>query len=345
MRKIGICGFFSFKEEDYTGQLVKTREIYYQLQKNFGEENVSFVDTYHWKKNPLKLLLECFKLARECQAILFLPAHKGVKVFIPLFQMLNNLFHRDLHYVVVGGWLPELLASNTKLKNKVRKLKGVYVETQVMVNALERLGLNNVVCIPNFKHLDVLKEDELVYPEGEPYKLCTFSRVMKEKGIEDAIKAVIEVNNAVGRVSYCLDIFGKIDDGYQDRFEILRKGFPDYIVYRGVVQFDKSVEVVKEYFALLFPTQYKGEGFAGTILDAYAAGVPVIATDWRYNAEIIHDKLDGLIYDFQQPGILRNILLKVQDNPSEIINMKRNCIKRARDYSPENIFGKLLEYL
>lgn len=53
MKKIGICGFFSFKEEDHGGQTVKTRELYYRLQKEYGDENVSVVDTYHWKENSL----------------------------------------------------------------------------------------------------------------------------------------------------------------------------------------------------------------------------------------------------------------------------------------------------
>lgn len=124
------------------------------------------------RKTLYKLLLNCFNLSRKCQAILILPASNGVKVFVPLFQMLNKLFNRDLHYIFVGGWLPALLATNLELKNKVSKLKGVYVETQLMVNALEKLGLENVICVPNFKQLGVLKEGELVYPDVEPYKLC-----------------------------------------------------------------------------------------------------------------------------------------------------------------------------
>ncbi|MFR3494185.1 MAG: glycosyltransferase [Blautia sp.] len=56
---------------------------------------------------------------------------------------------------------------------------------------------------------------------------------------------------------------------------------PQYIRYKGMVPFNQSTEVLKNYDALLFPTYYEGEGFAGTIIDAFAAGLPVIASDWK----------------------------------------------------------------
>lgn len=62
-----------------------------------------------------------------------------------------------------------------------------------------------------------------------------------------------------------------------------------------MVPFNQSTEVLKNYDALLFPTYYEGEGFAGTIIDAFAAGLPVIASDWKYNSEIIKQGITGVI--------------------------------------------------
>ncbi len=110
---------------------------------------------------------------------------------------------------------------------------------------------------------------------------------MKEKGIEDAVNAVENVNQKYGRTVFSLDIYGQIDDGYREKFEALQKQFPPYINYSGLISFDKSVETPKDYFALLFPTYYNGEGFAGTLIDAMAAGTPVIASDWKCNGEVV----------------------------------------------------------
>ena len=111
-----------------------------------------------------------------------------------------------MHYVVIGGWLPQLLERNNLLTIKLKKFDGIYVETHFMIKALQKLGLQNIRYLPNFKRLDILKEDQLVYCTSEPYKLCTFSRVIKEKGIEDAINSVKSINDNLGRIVYTLDI-------------------------------------------------------------------------------------------------------------------------------------------
>lgn len=86
---------------------------------------------------------------------------------------------------------------------------------------------------------------------------------MQEKGIADAVKTVIEVNQSLGRTIFSLDIYGQVDENQTDLFEKLRKIFPYYIRYGGLIPFDRSVETLKEYFALLFPTYYEGGRFCG----------------------------------------------------------------------------------
>jgi glycosyltransferase involved in cell wall biosynthesis len=343
--RIGICGHFGGELEFFDGQTIKTKILFTELKDFLGSKEVIAVDTYNWRKAPYNLLASCIKLIKHSDNIIILPAQNGIKIFMPLFAVLNRRYKKKLHYVVIGGWLPEFVGNKKHLLKHLTQFNNIFVETRTMQNNLKLLGLNNVSILPNFKRLRILKEDELVLKYSEPYRLCTFSRVMKEKGIEDAIEAVIAINNTVGRIVYCLDIYGQIDYGYRGRFEHLQKDFPDYIEYKGVVDFDKSVDVVKKYFALLFPTYYEGEGFAGTILDAFAAGVPVIATNWRYNAEIIQDRVDGFIYDYKKPEMLKEILLEIHDKPINLINMKKNCLKRAKDYSPDYVIKNLIQNL
>lgn len=97
---------------------------------------------------------------------------------------------------------------------------------------------------------------------------------MKEKGIEDIIHAVEDINEKYGSKKFALDIYGQIDEGYRDSFESMIKKFPDYIRYCGTVPFDKSTEALKNYFALVFPTRFYTEGIPGTIIDAYASRCP-----------------------------------------------------------------------
>ena len=327
-----MIGHFGFGKELLNGQTIKTKTVTAELEKQLGVEQVLKIDTHGGAGVLPKVICQMAKAFRSCENIIIFPAHNGVRVFVPLCVFFNRFHQRKLHYVVIGGWLDNLLGKHGALIGLLKKFAGIYVETQSMQRALNQRGLSNVVVMPNFKNLHVLDKSELVYSTGKPYRLCTFSRVMKEKGIEDAIEAVKKINESHEEVLFELDIFGQVDDGQLQWFENLEAGFPKYIRYGGFVPFDKTVDVLKNYYALLFPTYYSGEGFAGTLLDAMAAGVPVVASDWKYNSEIVIPGKTGILVKAMDREILVQALESTLDDWWNA--MKVSCIKEARKHSP-----------
>lgn len=167
---------------------------------------------------------------------------------------------------------------------------------------------------------------------------------MREKGIEDAIKAVKAVNESIGFQAYSLDIYGQIDNLQTEWFEDLQKKFPSYIRYGGLVPFDKSVDVLKDYFALLFPTYYEGEGFAGTLIDAFSAGVPVIASDWKYNAELVNENV-GFVYPTGDQLAFVDILKAMAVDPTLLLCKKRLCLIEADKYKIDKAVQILVEQI
>lgn len=345
MKKAAVIGHFAFGREYLDGQTVKTKILAEELKNHLGEKEVTSIDTHGGAKAMPKILLKCLSALKKHENVVSLPAQNGVKIVVPWLVFFNKFFHRKLHYVVIGGWLSEFLKNKKGLVKKLGKLDGIYVETTSMKNALEEMGFDNIVVMPNCKKLDILKEDEIVYPKGEPYKLCTFSRVMKEKGIEDAVNAVKAVNEHYGRTVYKLDIYGQVDGGQTEWFEKLKSEFPDYVTYGGLVPFDKSVEVLKNYFALLFPTKYFTEGIPGTFIDAYAAGVPVITALWMNSGDVFEDGVQGYGYEFGKTEELERILKDVAANVESFNDIKLNCTVKARDYLPETAVKKLIQNL
>ena len=337
-----VIGHFAFGKERFNGQTVKTKIVTDELARQLGNAEVIKIDTYGGKITLLKAPFQSLKALKRSQNVIIFPAHNGVRVYVPLLSFFKRFFkNRKLHYVVIGGWLPQFLNSHKSLIKKLKRFECIYVETNTMKRALEDYGFTNVIVMPNCKNLKILNPEELVYPESLPYKLCTFSRVTKEKGIEDAVNAVKQVNEEMGKLVYTLDIYGQVDTGQSQWFDDLKANFPPYVNYCGVVNYDKSVDVLKDYFALLFPTYYKGEGFAGTLLDAFAAGVPVIASDWKYNSEIVNENV-GFIFPTSDEDSLVNILYAIVNDPSVILNKKVNCLKETEKYLPENVINILL---
>ena len=343
MYKVGICGHFGGNHAFVDGQTVKTKVLKEELELILGTGQVMCIDTYNWKRNRLKLFFQCFLLLIKCNNIIILPAQHGVKVFVPFFSLLNKIFRRRIHYFVVGGWLPLLINQKRLLVKFLKLFDNIFVETAFIKNSLNANGLTNIQIIPNFKNLKIIKEEELQTNFSKPYKLCVFSRIMKEKGIEDAIEVISKINSSCNGVVCVLDIYGPINSEYEKEFSLLIKSSPDYINYKGVVDFNSSVEVLKNYYLLLFPTKSKTEGIPGTIIDAYAAGVPVVASKWNSAEEIVIAGKTGYVYEFDDITSFTIILEKIFDKPDVIKKMKKECIKKAKDFTPRSvIIEKLL---
>lgn len=343
MKKVCVIGHFGFGKNLLNGQTVKTKIVTNELNKVLGEENVMKIDTHGGLLALFKLPFQAFRAMRKCENIVILPAHNGLRILTPLLSFYKKFFKRKIHYLVIGGWLVKYIQKKKRLEKKLKKFNGIYVETNTMKSNLEKLGFDNVIVLPNCKELIPLPEEELRSEYTEPYRLCTFSRVMEEKGIEDAVNVIREINNEYGRTVLSLDIYGQVDANQIEWFDELQKKFPDYIKYGGAVPFDKSVETLKDYFALLFPTKFYTEGIPGTIIDAYAAGVPVISAKWESYDDVIDDGVTGLGYEFDNLDELKRTLKETVLAPQRIIDLKSNCIRKANEFLPKEVVGKLVE--
>ena len=342
MQKVCVCGHFGGNNNFLDGQTVKTKNIYKSLSERYDEKEIDKIDTYNWKKHPISFFGKCIKKMKNSENMIILPAHNGVKVFIPLFTLLKKIYHRKIIYVVIGGWLPDVLKNRKLLTRRIKRVDKILVETTNMKRKLNELGLNNVEIMVNFIDIVPIKLDELKYNYEKPYKLCTFSRVMKEKGIEDAIKIIKEINEEANEIVYSLDIYGPIDSKYIEEFEELEKEFPKYINYKGCVDSNKSVEVLKNYYILLFPTRFMTEGIPGTIIDSLFAGVPVVASKWENYMDILSENENCYLYDMNDIGKLKNILKYVEDTEN-VVKLKESTLKSSSKFNKNNAIKVLIK--
>ena len=338
MKQASVIGHFAVGLSYLDGQTIKTKIVTEELKKSFGADSIDIYDTHGGMKALIKAPFWVWKALKNSKNVIILPAHKGLRVFGRLLPMFRRFFkNRKIHYVVIGGWLPRKLEKEKGLAKALKKFDGIYVETETMKKALSDMGFRNILIMPNCKQLTALSESELVYQNNVPYKLCTFSRVNKEKGIETATDVVCKVNDALGYQAYTLDIYGPIDPTQTQWFDELKTNkFKNGIQYCGCVPADQSVEVLKNYFALLFPTHYSTEGIPGTIIDAYAAGVPVISAKWQSFSDVVEDGVTGVGYEFDSEEALECTLMNSLNNTEKLNDMKVNCLKKSLEYLPCN---------
>ena len=341
-KKITIIGHFGGKENILDGQTIKTKILYEELS-NVTDWKIQKVDTYYKSRNPIKLLFDTFKCLLCTKDIIVLLSGNGMKFYFPLLSFFAIKFHKNIYHDVIGGNLDLYVSKYPKFKKYLNSFQVNWVETEGMKRKLIDQGINNCEVMPNFKRLTIADIDFNEMHFTEPYRFCVFSRVMKEKGVEDAIEAIETINKEAGRDICTLDIYGRIDDSYVERFEQILKTVTKAIQYKGMVPYDKSVEAIKDYYALLFPTYWKGEGFPGTIVDAFSAGLPVIATDWNANNEIIDNFKTGIIYPNHNLKSLYDCLLWSCNHKNEMLSMRKECLNKALEYYPERYIKTIKE--
>lgn len=346
MKKVAIIGKFHTENGLVAdGQTVKTNILTQELERVFGTDQVTRISTFDWKKNPFSLFFKSIVAVSKHENVMFLTDEGGIKIFPTLLRLANFRKKCKLHYYVVGGWLSRYLDRSEPATKKLKKLDAVYVEIPAMLRELEERGFENGVLVNKFRRLNPASSDEIDLNPKPPFKLCYFSRVNKEKGVEEAVSAVKLANERAGYVKYTLDIFGFINDYYQEQFQLLQKDFPDYISYKGVVDFQHSSKVLKDYFAMLFPTYFASEGYPNTIVDSFAAGLPVIATRWNYNADIVQDNIDGVLVDVGNVEQIADAVDKLSGDMEAYRLMRLTCLARCAEYQPENAINKVIDHL
>ena len=340
-KRIAIIGHFGGKENFLDGQTIKTKVFYDEFKRIDGVQ-IKKVDTYYKNHNSIKLIWDFFRATLTCKYVIVLVAENGMKTLFPLLYFCSRYLKKRIYHSVIGASLAQRVVTYKNFKKYLNSFCVNWCETIGLVKKLHELGVPNAELLYNCKRLIPISENEIVEVCEKPHRLCTFSRVMCEKGIEDAIYAVKSINDKYAETVYTLDIYGQIDPEQTEWFEKLQQIFPSYIQYRGAISYDKSVDVLKDYFALLFPTRYWTEGVPGTIIDAYAAGLPVIASKWE-NFDNIIDKETGVGYDFNCPESLVCVLNDIQCNPKEFLEKKVNCIERYQEFSPDTIIKRVLQ--
>lgn len=343
MKEITVLGHFAYGRNLANGQTIKTKVVTEAMREHFGADSIKTADTHGGWRFLLRLPFIALHTLFRSRHIVMMPGPKGVLAIIPVFLLFNLFFRRKIHYVVIGGWLPSHAKKNSIFRTFLRHIDHIYLETTKMKKSMDAMHLDNTCVMPNCKKLDIVSSDYVNKQNTPPYLLCTFSRVIKEKGIEDAVSAVNECNRRMGKAVFHLHIYGQVEE--PEWFDALMKRLPAEIQYKGLIAHNDSTRVLKDYFALLFPTYYHGEAFAGTLIDALAAGLPVIASDWHDNPELVIPDETGILFPVHSVGALTDILLDVAHHPQKLNDMRSQCIKRAHNYLPEialqPLFGNL----
>ena len=167
------------------------------------------------------------------------------------------------------------------------------------------------------------------------------SRIMPEKGCDYIIEAARLLNEKGYANSFTIDFYGKVDAGYKESFERGVEAI-DNISYHGLLNL-KSKEGYDElatYHAMLFPTYWRGEGLAGVFIDAFIAGLPVLASDWAHNAEAIKNDELGILYPVHDVKALTHTMERCILGEINLEDMAVKARKEASRYDVAQVLNE-----
>ncbi|MGZ3862879.1 MAG: glycosyltransferase family 4 protein [Bacteroidia bacterium] len=162
--------------------------------------------------------------------------------------------------------------------------------------------------------------------QNRPLKLLYAGTVTQRKGI----KYLLETMEKFPRKDVELHIIGNVF-GAREAFEKYKSNY----IYHGPVSQQELFERYTEYDALVLPTVF--EGFALVIIEAMAAGLPVITTPNCIGPDIIEEDRNGYLVPVRDVQKLTEAISKLRGKTgAEFLAMSENARRSAQYFTWEN---------
>ena len=336
--KVLVFGYFGKKSQIQEGQSVKTRNVS-RLLREMGCLVDEF-DTESFRYDKLAIFKMILRLSK-CEKLCLLPAYNNLKFVFPFLFVLSALFRYDIYLFTIGGSLHNYLKSLPIHRWMVRRIKRVFNETHLLGTLLyDMYGFTNIEYCPNVKFV---KYSPLKHHIDGELHLVFLARIMMEKGIDTIFNYAAWLSKR-SRHNVFIDFYGMVNSKDKRYFDEQIAKY-DFVAYMGIAQQTEIPQILEKYDAMLFPTHFQTEGIPGSVIDAYNAGIPVIASDWMYARELIEDGKTGIIIPFEDNQENFNFTCEeLLHDKEKLDSLKDNAQIKAAEYQAENAKRILNKY-
>lgn len=175
-----------------------------------------------------------------------------------------------------------------------------------------------------------------------PVRLVYLGRISEIKGLHLLLQAM----NKVASKNWLLDIYGQTEEEhYANTCKELAKKNSDRIFFKQVLLPGEVLEVLQQYDALVFPSVIE-EMVGLVVMEAFAAGIPVIGSDSKGIAEQVTDGVNGFLFKSGSSASLVTLLKKVLDDPAMLHKLGQN-IQMPPDFTvvAKQVYDAYMRYL
>ncbi len=318
------------KRERLDGETTKCNLLKEYLD-NISEIELTSIDTDNWQKRAPHLIKQVLSSYHKNDIIVVSAANRGARIILTFLYKIKS--HKPLYYFVVGGSLAQDIEKHHWKIHPYQKATKIYVESNNLKIALEKHGIKNVEVVNNFKKIQTFTSQ---YKKTKNIKFVFYGRVIKEKGIEEAIKLINKLNTE--NIASSLDIYGQCGNEYLKK---LQTSFGNSIKYHGALIPNNKTEyeTLSKYDIFILPTEYHGECLPGALIDAYIAELAVIVSNWKYAKEYVEDNKNGNIFQYgNYDDMYKKTIELICGN--DIQKYKQRSKELAQQYNVESVLLK-----
>lgn len=337
--KVILIGAINEGNVPTCGETMKNQLFIKRFKELF--DKVITVDTLNWKKRPWILVRLFFVLLLNRGAKVIISASGAASYLISILYYIP--LKKDVYFWVVGGDLHLSIQKGNYNLKALSSLQRILVQGQCMVKELEKLGLMNALHVPNSKPITFTPNIEA--DNDDKIRFVFLSRVHPHKGIREIYEAAKILNNKGYSNGYTIDLYGKIEPSFTDEFNgyISKIENMNYLGFLNLTNND-GYKTLSSYDVMLFPTYWGGEGFPGIVIDANMSGLPIIASDWNMNKEVILDGKTGFLIPTHDAQALATQMEKFIIKEVDLYAMKHNCVDYIQKYDFRSVLSEELMY-
>lgn len=242
------------------------------------------------------------------------------------FVIIARVFRQKIVFHLRGGHFGEWYATRSSMMKWLVRNVHACINMQVVLGENLRsmfahvLPENRVSVLPNGGDYPLANPED---KRSDSIEVLYLGNFIPSKGIMEFLQAAREIVKINNRLHFTAAGSWQDDDtrkqmlqdnaGYEARVEII-----------DTVGEERKWELLNRSHIFVFPTYYKYEGHPWVIIEAMAAGLPVVTTDHAAILESVIDGHNGIIVEKRSPNAIKEAVLYLYEHAEQRVQMGRN---------------------
>lgn len=324
--------------DDIGGTTISFKHLVDELE-NIGDVEITTLSVKGirgggWLSIPkfIGLLLSVIFLAPKHDIVSLQISVTAAPYIGPFVLGICRLFKRPLIYRMFGGMDHNaLLGTRKTIARWFAKNVDVYLaQTKLLLNSAVEEGFANVKWFPTSRPLSSIP----YMAKGSCQRFVFVGQLRAEKGLRELAEATEKLSTELE-----VHVYGPWTGLPEDFFSDYKK-----IVYMGLLKPEDVAKKLSEYDVLVLPSYLNAEGYSGVIFEAYAAGLPVIATRWLALPEIVIHNKTGLLVEPRDAESLLAAMLQISYDIELFHRLRSESLLFVKDFSTEKQAQRFISY-